>query len=128
MNGTDNEFFDGIHPLIKQLYENVPEFDKIADHSQDDASYLVYGELSLYLFEEMVKNESPSQFTINCFNFFNLLGDKQDSEIDNLLIVGVYEGLYASKKCNTIARQLLKGRNKDVYEYWMINGIIRADY
>jgi hypothetical protein len=57
-----------------------------------------------------------------------LLGDKQDDEIDNLLVVGVYEGLYSNKKCNTIARQLLKGRNKEVYEYWMINGFICADY
>ncbi|WP_133055279.1 hypothetical protein [Niastella koreensis] len=71
---------------------------------------------------------SQTDFTKKCFNFFNLIGDRQKDSIDNLLVVGVYEGLYANKKCNDIARILLTGRNKDVYEYWMKNGNIRGEY
>lgn len=108
--------------LVKELYENVPEFDRIASHLNDELDYIVYGELSLKLFDELSTNNEPTTFIKNCFQFFNLIGDKQDEKIDNLLVVGVYEGLYANKKCNDIARQLLVGRNKDVYEYWMVNG------
>lgn len=115
-------------PLVKELYENVPEFSKVADHLNDDLLYVVYGELSLKLFEEIRTNNETTNFTSKCFQFFNLLGDRNDENIDNLLVVGVYEGLYANKKCNDIARQLLTGRNKDVYEYWMKNGNIRAEY
>jgi hypothetical protein len=70
MNSPDNKLSDHIHPLVKQLYENVPDFEKISDHSLEDASYLVYGLLSLYLFKEMVANENPTEFTKKCFDFF----------------------------------------------------------
>jgi len=115
-------------PLVKELYDNVPEFSKIADHLNDELLYVVYGELSLKLFDDITANGETTNFTLKCFQFFNLLGDRNDESIDNLLVVGVYEGLYANKKCNKIARQLLTGRNKDIYEHWMKNGNIRADY
>ena len=115
-------------PLVKELYDNVPEFSKVSDHLNDELLYVVYGELSLKLFDDIVTNNETTDFTIKCFQFFNLLGDRKDENIDNLLVVGIYEGLYANKKCNNIARQLLTGRNKDIYEHWMKNGNIRAEY
>jgi hypothetical protein len=115
-------------PLVKELYDNIPEFSKVADHSNDDLPYVVYGELSIKLYDNIVANNQVSDFTIKCFQFFNMIGDRRDDNIDNLLVVGIYEGLYSNKKCNDIARQLLIGRNKDVYEHWMLNGNIRADY
>ena len=78
-----------------------------------------------------IESDKSKKVEINkrkCFQFFNLLGDRKDDSIDNLLVVGIYEGLYANKKCNDIARQLLTGRNKEIYEHWMINGNIRAEY
>ncbi len=116
------------HPLVKELYDNVPAFSEIADHLNEELYYMVYGELSIKLFNDITKNIEITDFTKKCFQFFNLLGDRNDESIDNLLVVGVYEGLYANKKCNDIARQLLCGRNKDIYEHWMKNGNIRADY
>jgi uncharacterized protein YjbI with pentapeptide repeats len=115
-------------PLVEELYDNIPEFSKVADHLNDELLYVVYGELSLKLYDDITTNDEATSFTTKCFQFFNLLGDRKDESIDNLLVVGIYEGLYANKKCNDIARQLLTGRNKDVYEYCMINGNIRADY
>jgi hypothetical protein len=115
-------------PLVKELYDNVPEFNKLADHSNDELPYSVYGELSIKLFENIIASNQVSDFTKKCFQFFNQLGDRQDDSLDNLLVVGIYEGLYSNKKCNDIARQLLTGRNKDIYEHWMINGNIRSDY
>lgn len=115
-------------PLVKELYDNIPEFSKIADHINDELLYMVYGELSLKLFDDITTNNETTSFTVKCFQFFNLLGDRKDESIDNLLVVGIYEGLYANKKCNDTARQLSTGRNKDIYEHWMKNGNIRADY
>ena len=115
-------------PLVKELYDNIPEFSKVADHLNDDLRYTVYGELSLKLFDDIATNTETTSFTVKCFQFFNLLGDRKDESIDNLLVVAIYEGLYANKKCNDIARQLLIGRNKDIYEHWMKNGNILADY
>jgi uncharacterized protein YjbI with pentapeptide repeats len=115
-------------PLVKELYDNVPEFSKVADHLNDDLHYMVYGELSLKLFDDITSNIETTDFTTKCFQFFNILGDRKDEIIDNLLVVGIYEGLYANKKCNDTARQLLTGRNKDIYEHWMKNGNIRAEY
>ncbi len=114
-------------PLVKELYDNVPEFSKVADHLNDELLYVVYGELSIKLFEDITTNKETTSFTSKCFQFFNLLGDRNDESIDNLLVVGIYEGLYSNKKCNDIARQLLTGRNKSIYEHWMKNGNIRAD-
>lgn len=114
--------------FIKELFDNVLEFKKMTDHSNDDQPYVVYGELSLLLLEDIKNNSEITDFTKKAFQFFNKLGNRNDSETDNLLIVGIYEGLYADKKCNQIARQLLLDRNKEVYEYWMINGNIRSDY
>jgi len=115
-------------PLVKELYDNVPEFSKLTNHSNDESLYDVYGELSIKLVDNIVSSNQVSDFAKKCFRFFNLLGDRQDDSLDNLLVVGIYEGLYSNKKCNDIARQLLTGRNKDVYEHWMINGNIRSDY
>ncbi len=114
--------------LVQELYDNVPEFSKMTDHENDELTYVVFGELSLRLFEDITTNNQTTDFTKKCFVFFNLLGDREDIEIDNLLIVGIYEGLYANKKCNRVAREFLTGKNKELYEYWMINGNIRADY
>ncbi len=115
-------------PLVKELYDNVPEFNKVADHLNDELNYVVYGELSLKLYDDIINNKETTNFTLKCFQFFNLLGDRKDESIDNLLVVGIYEGLYANRKCNDIARQLLTGRNKEIYEHCMKNGNIRADY
>jgi hypothetical protein len=100
----------------------------MTDHENDKLAYVVFGELSLRLFEDITANNQTTDFTKKCFVFFNILGDREDNEIDNLLVVGIYEGLYANKKCNRVARELLTGKNKELYEYWMINGSIRADY
>ena len=117
-----------IDPLVQELYSNVPQFDKSSDHTDDELLYVVYGQLSLILFDDITSNDTITEFTKNCFSFFNLIGDRKIDGIDNLLVVGIYEGLYANKKCNDTARQLLTGRNKEVYEHWMINGLIRSDY
>lgn len=102
-------------PLVQELYENIPEFDKIADHSDDELIYVVFGNLSIKLFDDITINDNITNFTKKCFQFFNLLGNRKDESIDNLLVVGIYEGLYANKICNDIARQLLTDRNKDIY-------------
>ena len=128
LDNKTNELKSDLSDLVKELYDNVPEFNKIADHSDDELDYMVYGALSIKLFEDITKNNTITEFTTNCFKFFNLIGDRNNDTIDNILVVGIYEGLYANKKCNDIARQLLTGRNKEVYEHWMINGNIRADY
>ena len=128
LNKANREFETYKDPLVKELYDNVPAFSKIADHLNDELLYVVYGELSIKLFDDIITNNETTSFTFKCFQFFNLLGDRKDESIDNLLVVGIYEGLYANKKCNDIARELLTGRNKDIYEHWMKNGNIRADY
>jgi hypothetical protein len=114
--------------LVQELYCKIPEFSKMTNHENDELSYVVFGELSLKLFEDITTNNQTTDFSKKCFQFFNLIGDREDDEIDNLLIVGIYEGLYANKKCNEVALQLLTGKNKELYEYWMKHGIIRADY
>lgn len=131
--GTKSEFIKNssetyIDPLIKDLYDSIPEFNIMVDHSDDELIYVVFGELSIRLYEDIINNSSVTEFTKKCFQFFNKMGNKNDDQIDNLLVVGIYEGLYADKKCNGIARKLLVGRNKEVYEYWMKNGNIRADF
>jgi hypothetical protein len=125
---STGEFETFKDPLVKELYENIPEFNKATDHLNDELAYAVYGELSIKLFEDITTNSETTNFTIKCFQFFNFLGDRNDANIDNLLVVGIYEGLYSNKKCNDIARQLLTGQNREIYEHWMLNGNIRAEY
>ena len=128
INTDSNEVEAFAHPLVTELYERVPEFDKLSDHHSDNLLYVVYGDLSLRLSEQITELEKPNKLIKESFSFFNYLGDKNDTEIDNLLVVGIYEGLYWSKKCNDLSRKLLKGRTKEVYEHWMINGNIQAEY
>jgi uncharacterized protein YjbI with pentapeptide repeats len=128
LDKTTNKLISAKDPLVKELYDNLPEFSEMIDHTEDELAYAVYEELSLKLFDNITNSEKITDFTEKCFRFLNKLGDRNNVEIDNLLIVGIYEGLYANKRCNDIARQLLIGRNKEVYEHWMINGSIRSDY
>lgn len=117
-----------LHPLVKELYEKVPEYTKISDRSFDEYGTASLGMLSLILFEEIMNKGELSEIVRSSFDFFNEIGDRNDPEIDNILVVDIYEGLYSKKKCNDVARNLLRGRNKEVYEYWMINGFIRSEY
>lgn len=128
LNTESNKLEVYMHPLVAELYKNVPDFNKVSDHSSDDLLYSVYGDLSLRLSEQITELEKPNKLITDSFTFFNHLGNKNDKEIDNLLVVGIYEGLYWSKKCNDLSRELLKGRNKEVYEHWMINGNIQSEY
>lgn len=116
------------HPLVCELYQNIPDFEKICDHYDDTLVYCVFGELSTKLYEQILIHNKPNRMINDSFTFFNHLGDKNNKEIDDLLVVGIYEGLYSNKKCNDLARKLLKGKNKELYEYWMINGNIQSDY
>jgi len=128
LDKINNEITTYKTPLVQELYDNIPEFIVICDHLNDELTYTVYGDLSLKLFDDITNNKQTTPFTLKCFKFFNLLGNREDENIDNLLVVGIYEGLYSNKKCNNISLQLLKGRNKEIYEHWMRNGNIRADY
>ena len=128
LNIQSNELESYIHPLVEELYKKVPDFEKISDHTSDDLLYSVFGDLSLRLSEQITELEKPNKLILDSFSFFNYLGNKNDKEIDNLLVVGIYEGLYWSKKCNDLSRELLKNRNREVYEYWMINGNIQSQY
>ena len=128
LNTESNELESYMHPLVEELYKKVPDFDKISDHTSDDLLYSVFGDLSLRLSEQITELEKPNKLILDSFSFFNYLGNKNDKEIDNLLVVGIYEGLYWSKKCNDLSRELLKNRNREVYQYWMINGNIQSEY
>lgn len=106
-----------LHPLVKELYKKVPEYANISDRSFDEYATASFGMLSLILFDEIMNKEELSELVRNSFDFFNEIGDRNNPEIDNVLVVGIYEGLYSEKQCNDVARSLLRGRNKEVYEY-----------
>jgi len=114
-----------IHKLNSELYEYVPEFENIADHSNDEHLYSVFGDLSIVLAKEIIENEKLTDLITNSFRFFNYLSEKNDNEIDNLLVVGIYEGLYHSKKCNEIAKKLLNEKAKETYEFNLKNGLMK---
>jgi hypothetical protein len=124
LNSETLEIEYNIHQLNSELYEYIPEFEKIAEHSNDEHLYSVFGDLSIVLANEIIKNENLTDLISNSFRFFNYLSDKNDKEIDNLLIVGIYEGLYHSEKCNKIAQKLLNERAKKTYEFNLKNGIM----
>lgn len=128
LNTSSNQIEVLAHPLVTELFNRVPEFDEISDHSSDDLLYAVYGDLSLILADQIKNSSELNELIIHSFSFFNDLGNRNNREIDNLLVVGIYEGLYSNKKCNDVGRDLLSGRSKEVYEHWMINGNIKADY
>jgi hypothetical protein len=123
-----NKLMNFMLPLVVELYENVPDFNILSNHSSDDLLYVVYGDLSLILSKQITELEKPNKLITDSFTFFNYLGEKNDKEIDNLLVVGIYEGLYWSKKCNDLSRKSLKSRVIEVYEHWMINGNIQSEY
>lgn len=105
-----------VHQLNAELYKHVPEFKKIADHSDDEYLYAVFGDLSIVLEKGIIEDKNNNTLIKKSFKFFNYLGEKNEKEIDNLLVIGVYEGLYHCGKCNEIAKKLLNGRAKKLYE------------
>ena len=117
-----------MNPFVQLLYNKVPSFTSIYQRENDDLDYVIYGELGIQVHDEIIKGNSNSKIVLDAFNLFNLLSEENDTAIDNLLVVGVYEGFYYNKLCNDIARDLLVGRAKDLYEYWMKNGYINSNY
>ncbi len=105
------------HKLNSELYDYIPEFEKIADHSDDENLYSVFGNLSIILENQITNHENPTDLIKNSFNFFNYLSDKNNEEINNLLVIGIYERLFHSKKCNEMAKQLLNDNARKLYEF-----------
>ncbi|WP_055446259.1 DUF7674 family protein [Lacinutrix mariniflava] len=117
LNSETLEIEYNIHKLNYELYEFIPEFEEISDHSNDEHLYSVFGDLSIVLAKEIIENENLTKLITDSFKFFNYLSDKKDKEIDNLLIVGIYEGIYHSGKCNEIAKKLLNKKAINTYEF-----------
>ncbi len=80
INTESNELEPYAHPLVLDLYKNVPDFDKISGHDSDNLLYSVFGELSLRLSEQITELEYPNKWIKDSFSFFNYLGDKNDKK------------------------------------------------
>ncbi|MEO3430495.1 hypothetical protein AAFN88_16675 [Pelagibius sp. CAU 1746] len=54
--------------------------------------------------------------TENAFQFMNDLGSSDSLDIQNLLVVAIFEKLVDSEECRKVAHQRLEGKARDLFE------------
>lgn len=75
--------------VISTLLEECPKFHSIFD--VEDGPYTILGEFAIYLCEGIENSSIPPRDIESSFKFLNNMGNTNDIEVQNQLVVGVLE-------------------------------------
>lgn len=98
------------------LESEFPHFAKLETTDFDDGVYCVLGSFGIYLCEECSKIFVNKEVLTKAFDILNAMGESDDIEIQNQLIVGVLEMLIDTKLSIHVARENLKGNSLEFFE------------
>ncbi len=100
--------------VIKALSKNFPKLKEIIDF--DEGPYSILGNLAIYLNDSIANNSLQESEKEMVFQFLNEMGNSDDIETKNLLVVGVLEILTDYPKTIEAARMYLKDEALVLFE------------
>lgn len=100
--------------VISTLLTECPEFAKSVDLSE--GAYVILGDFAIFLRNGIERKALQPDELGRCFSFLNKMGESDDLEVHNLLVVGVLEILTDTDDSLAIAKQYLKGHSLKLLE------------
>ncbi len=100
--------------LITILSKRFPKLKEIIDFNE--GSYSILGDLAIYLRNGITNNNIPASEKEKIFQFLNEMGNSDDTETENLLVVGVLEILTDYPESIEAARMYLQDRALVLFE------------
>nr|VFK79386.1 MAG: hypothetical protein BECKSD772D_GA0070982_104711 [Candidatus Kentron sp. SD] len=100
--------------LVSLLWEKCPSFAEFID--LEEGPYSVLGDFAIHLRDGITNDTLSVDEVDNAFRFLNTMGDSDNSEIQNQLVVGVLEILADTGKSCSVANLKLRGRALALFE------------
>ena len=97
-----------IQCTIDDLLARFPAFS-VRTRFLSDGPYTIATDFGLYLLNGIENRTLDSRQLDNAFSFLNCLGRVRDSEVHNLLAVGILEVLTDTNRAIAVARRKLNG-------------------
>lgn len=104
--------------LIDKLMENFKEFKEQSDYDSEDLKlvYMVVGDLVIYFRDKVLESKvTPSEID-QFFDFLNQMANSNDTEVENILVVGMLEMLIDYPETINLAGENLNSRGKELLE------------
>ena len=110
---TKNTYYNNI---VTDLFNTVPEFESVFD--LDDGVYPIFGEFGRYLISNLKKNNSP--LLARCFNFISLALNKGCDDVEDLIVLEVFQILYEDEFLTKEATQYLDKKTLSIFNKFLI--------
>lgn len=100
--------------VVSMLSKKCPSFTEFID--LEEGPYSVLGDFAIHLRDGITNDTLSVDEVDNAFRFLNTMGDSDNSEIQNQLVVGVLEILADTGKSCSVANLKLRGRALALFE------------
>ena len=113
--GPNHEFVvmpDRTGDAVLAIMDAVPAFRETLDQDDLESPYLVAGQLAIWLESQDDSNPAVQR----AFEVMNRLAEWNDSIVDDLLVVGIFETLIDSPQTLDWARQRLSDRVLSLFQ------------
>lgn len=101
---------------VKILLERIPEFRAARVQQDDSLPYVVFGDFAIFLRNRISAGMTSDSVTVAAFDLLNDMVISSDSDVVNLVVVGVFEILADRADCIKVARQLLSRKARGLFE------------
>ena len=105
--------------VLAFVQTEIPNFSDIVD--LDEGLYSILGDLAIYL-RDSINEGTASELDLKAaFKVMNAMGASEDLEVQNLLVVGIFEILTDINVVTEIVRQRLEGKAAQLFNRVLIN-------
>lgn len=102
--------------FLEVFDKRFPFWAKETPMEISDGSYLYFGGFAERICDETDKKEGDQKLVDNAFEFFNLMAEEGDGEVENILTIEAFDYLSSSEKHIKLARNKLKGFALEMFE------------
>ena len=99
---------------VARLVEALPNFTECID--LEEGPYIVLGEFAILLRDGIDSGELSAKQQKEVFDFLNIFGMSDNPEIQNQLVVGIFEILADTQKTAAVCRTRLSGPSLVLFE------------
>lgn len=99
--------------VLAYIQEEMPRFNDIVD--LDDGVYSALGDFAIYLRDGIAERSIPELELKAAFMIMNAMGEAEDLEVNNLLVVGMLEILTDVDVVADVVKKGLEGKAEEFF-------------
>ena len=103
--------------LIKILFKNFDDFRESCHYEPSEIiPYNVFGDFAIYIQEKLLDGKLTRDETKKAYELFNHMASSADKEVQNILVVEVFEIFSDNKETVILTRNNLNQQGLDLFE------------